>query len=132
VILGEIDLERFLTKKEILQPGISILTAKKSDIDQPLGKCRRRLRRVWWRLPALGPRFFARLELELQIFLYLNDPPCPGAILFVVARALVHNQRSVATPGWRILIIEIESAFRSGRECTEGHTFRKIEGKYLF
>ena len=63
--------------------------------------------------------------------LYLNDPPCPGAILFVVARALVHNRRSVTTPNRRIHIIKIESAFRIGRECTEGRTFRKIEGNYL-
>jgi hypothetical protein len=44
--LGQIDLDRFLAKKEILQPGTSILLAKKSDIDQPLGKCRGQLRRV--------------------------------------------------------------------------------------
>jgi hypothetical protein len=68
---------------------------------------------------------------EPLIFLYLNDPPCPDAILLVVARALIHVWRSVATPNWRILIIKIESAFRIGRECTEGHTFRKIEGNYL-
>ena len=29
MVLGQIDLERFLTKKEILQPGTSILLAKK-------------------------------------------------------------------------------------------------------
>src|ERR1700692_3461608 len=39
MILRQIDLERFFAKKEILQPGTSILLAKKGDVDQPLGKC---------------------------------------------------------------------------------------------
>ena len=71
------------------------------------------------------------LSQNFKGFFYLNHPPRPDAILFVVARALVHNPRSVATPNWRILIVEIESAFRIGRKCTERRTFRKIESKYL-
>ena len=46
MILRQIDLERFFAKKEILQPGTSILLAKKGDVDQPLGKGCGKLRRT--------------------------------------------------------------------------------------
>jgi hypothetical protein len=62
---------------------------------------------------------------------FLGYPPRPYAILFVIARSLVHDGRPVVMPKWRIFIIKIESAFRIGRECTESRTFRKIEGNYI-
>jgi hypothetical protein len=49
----------------------------------------------------------------------------------VIARSLVHNGRPVATPNWRIFVIQIRDSFRLGRECAESRTFRKVEGNYL-
>src|ERR1700730_15026782 len=69
MILGQIDLERFLTKKEILQPGTSVLLTKKSDINQPLGKCRGQLRRV------LGGDYHVNLwQLIMQNIHCLGNP----------------------------------------------------------
>jgi hypothetical protein len=62
---------------------------------------------------------------------FLSYSPGPGAILFVVAGSFVHDGGPVATPNWRIFIIQVRNSFRLGWECAESRAFRQVEGNYL-
>jgi hypothetical protein len=78
----------------------------------------------------LVPHHNLGLEFDIRIS-KLSYSPCPCAILFVITRSLVHNGKPVATPNWRILVIQIRNSFRLVRECAESRTFRKVEGNHL-
>ena len=62
---------------------------------------------------------------------FLNDLPRPCAILFVVARTLVHDGRPLVMPSRRTFVIQSYNAFKEGCECAECRSSRKIEGNYL-
>jgi hypothetical protein len=62
---------------------------------------------------------------------FLSYPPCPCAILFVIARALVHDVKSILTPSWHSLVIQPYCSFRYGRECAKSGSSGKLKGEYL-
>jgi hypothetical protein len=60
---------------------------------------------------------------------FLNNPPRPGAIYFVVARPLIHDVWPFFIPNRRIFIIQPNHAFRNGRERAEGSSSRKTQNQ---
>jgi hypothetical protein len=55
-----------------------------------------------------------------------SNSPRPGAILFVIARPLVHDVWSVLTPGRCTFVIESHDPFCNGRECANGSPSRQL------
>ncbi len=66
---GQVDFERLLHEKQVVQPGTSVFLAKKGDIDQSLGKGRREL----WRILRGDDRMNLR-QLVPQNMQGLGDP----------------------------------------------------------
>jgi hypothetical protein len=62
----------------------------------------------------------------------LGYPPCPYAILFMIARSLVHDVKPIFAPGWRILVVQFYCSFRYGRKCAKSGSSGKVHGDYLF
>jgi hypothetical protein len=55
---------------------------------------------------------------------FLNNPPRPDAIFFVIARTLIHDMRPVLVPCRHFLIVQPWDLFR---KCTESRPSRKVE-----
>jgi hypothetical protein len=58
----------------------------------------------------------------------LSYPPCPYAILFMIARSLVHDVKPILAPGWQILVVQLYRPFRYGRKRAKSGSSGKVQG----